>query len=168
MVNDEWKTNSSFIIHHSSFTIMTSFTSIPFKTESGMSQFEGMSKFSSAGIVLEFESKLFGLIKTGVKEIRLPLVEILDVKFRKGFFRLGAKIEIRLKNFAMLSELPSKDGKLTLKIVRDDFERAQEAVAKIQKDLTEHHENLPPAHTPVSILFDESEAETRELGEGNK
>jgi hypothetical protein len=147
---------------------MQSFISIPFKTESGLSQIDGMSKFSSAGIVLEFESKLFGLIKSGVKEIRLPLVEILDVKFRKGFFRFGAKIEIRLKNFALLSELPNRDGKITLKLVRDDFERAQEAVAKLQKDLTEHRESLPPTHTPVSVLFDESEAETKELDESNK
>jgi hypothetical protein len=147
---------------------MTSFTSIPFKTESGLSQIDGMSKFSSAGIVLEFESKLFGLIKSGVKEIRLPLAEILDVKFRKGFFRFFARIEIRLKNFALLSELPSKDGKITLKLVRDDFERAQEAVAKIQKDLTGQRESLPPAHTPVSVLFDDSEAETKELDESNK
>ncbi len=147
---------------------MQTFTSIPFKTESGLSQFDGMSKFSSAGIVLEFESKLLGFIKTGVKEIRLPLIEILDVKFRKGFFRFGARIEIRLKNFALLSELPSRDGKITLKIVRDDFERAHEAVAKMQKDLTEHHDALPPTHTPVSILFDDSEAETKELEEGNR
>jgi hypothetical protein len=147
---------------------MTTFTSIPFKTETGLSQIDGMSKFSSAGIVLEFESKLFGLIKSGVKEIRLPMAEILDVKFRKGVFRFFARIEIRLKNFALLSELPSKDGKITLKLVRDDFERAQEAVARMHKELTEHRETLPPAHTPVSVLFDESEAETKELGEGNK
>ncbi len=147
---------------------MQQFTSIPFKTESGLSQIDGMSKFSSAGIVLEFESKLFGLIKSGVKEIRLPLAEILDVKFRKGFFRFFAKIEIRLKNFALLSELPSKDGKISLKLVRDDFERARDVVAKMQKDLTDHRENLPPTHTPVSVLFDESEAETQELDEGNK
>ena len=39
-----------------------SFTSVPFKTDSGMSQINGVAKFSSAGVVLEFESKLFGLI----------------------------------------------------------------------------------------------------------
>ncbi len=139
------------------------FTSIPFKTESGLSQIDGIGKFSSAGIVLEFESKLFGIIKGGVKEIRLPTADILDVKFRKGFFRYGAKIEIRLKSFTRLSELPNKDGKITLKLVRDDFERAREAVLKLQKDLTERRESLPPTHTPVSRLFDETEEETKEL-----
>ncbi len=144
---------------------MTSFISIPFKTESGLSQIDGMSKFSSAGIVLEFESKLLGFIKSGIKENRIALDEILDIKFRKGFFKFGARIELRLKSFARLSELPSSDGKLTLKIKRDDFELAREAVAKMQKDLTDNRETLPPAHTPVSILFDDSEAETKELNE---
>jgi hypothetical protein len=141
----------------------TNFISVPFKTESGLSQIDGMGKFSSAGVVLEFESKLFGIIKDGVKEARIAADEILDVKFRKGFLKRGAKIEIRLKDFTQLSKLPNKDGKITLKIKKDDFQRAREAVAKLQKVLTEQREFLPPAHTPVSRLFDESEDETKEL-----
>ncbi len=143
----------------------TNFISVPFKTESGLSQIDGMGKFSSAGIVLEFESKLFGIIKDGVKEARIATNEILDLKFRKGFLKYGAKIEIRLKDFSQLSQLPNKDGKVTLKIKKDDFERAREAVAKLQKDLTEQREFLPPTRTPVSRLFDESEDETKELNE---
>ena len=143
---------------------MQSFTSVPFKTESGLSSINGVAKFSGAGIVLEFESKLFGLISDGVKEVRLHLSEILDVKFRKGFFKYGAKIEIRTKTFLKLAELPSKEGKFTLKLVPEDFIRAREAVAQLQKDLTGHQQDLPPAHTPVSSLFeDETEEETKEL-----
>jgi len=144
---------------------MTNFITVPFKAESGLSQFDGMGKFSPAGIVLEFESKFLGFIKSGVKENRIALDEILDVKFRKGFFKMGAKIEIRLKSFTRLAELPNNDGKITLKIKRDDFEIAREAVERLNKAMTEHQSNLPPAHTPVSVLFDESEAETKELSE---
>lgn len=146
----------------------TNFISVPFKTESGLSQIDGIGKFSSAGIVLEFESKLFGIIKNGVKEIRLSTADILDVRFRKGLFKIGAKIEIRLKSFAKLSELPNKNGKLALKIRRDDFQRAQEAVAKLQKDLTEYQESLPPTHTPVSRLFEDEETITQENISKNK
>ena len=141
------------------------FISVPFKAESGLSQFDGMGKFSPAGIVLEFESKFLGMIKTGVTENRIALDEILDIKFRKGIFKLGAKIVIRLKSVAKLSELPSSEGKLTLKIKREDFELAKEAVERLNKNLIEHQANLPPAHTPVSVLFDESESETKELSE---
>jgi len=144
---------------------MQNFTSVPFKTESALSSINGIAKFSGAGIVLEFESKLFGLISDGVKEVRLALIDILDVKFRKGFFKYGAKIEIRTKTFTKLAELPNKEGKFTLKLVPADFERARDAVAQLQKDLTGHQQELPPAHTPVSSLFDEDapEEETKEL-----
>lgn len=140
------------------------FTSVPFKTESGLSSINGMAKFSAAGIVLEFESKLFGLISDGVKEVRLALPDILDVKFRKGFFRRGAKIEIRATTFTKLAELPNKDGKLTLKLVPADFDRAKGAVEELQRDMSETDAAMPPVQTPVSQLFDdEPEEETRVL-----
>ena len=146
---------------------MQNFTTVPFKTETahGLSQINGVAKFSSAGIILEYESKLFGIIAGGVKEVRLSVAEILDVRFRKGVFKHGAKIEIRTKTVTKLAELPNSDGKLTLKIVRADFERAQDAIAQLQMELTGHQRELPPTHTPVSRLFDEDdpEDETKEL-----
>jgi hypothetical protein len=145
---------------------MQSFISVPFKTESahGLSQINGVAKFSPAGIVLEFESKLFGVIPGGVKEVRIPIGELLDVKFRKGIFRYGAKIEIRTRTFATLSALPNNNGKVTLKLIRDDFDRGQQAVEHLQKDISGYADELPPARTPVSELFDdESEDETKRL-----
>jgi hypothetical protein len=145
---------------------MQNFTSIPFKSESehGITSVNGIAKISAAGIVLEFESKLFGLISHGVKEVRLHLTDILDVKFKKGVFRRSAKIEIRTRTIAKLAELPNSDGKLILKIVRDDFERALNAVEKLQKDMNAETAALPPPHTQVSELFDdENEDETKPL-----
>src|SRR6187402_121059 len=109
------------------------FTSVPFKTESshGLTSYTGLAKFSSAGIVLEFESKILGMIPGGVKEVRLPVAEILDIKFKKGFFRLGAKIVIRTKTFAVLSAMPNDNGRVTLKLIREDFELGKSAVEQI-------------------------------------
>lgn len=143
---------------------MPSYKSVPFKTESGLSQIDGIAKFSSAGIVLEFESKLLGLIKGGVKEIRIALDELLDVRLKKGFFKIGASVQIRLKNFSKLSALPSQDGRLSLKIKREDFQLAKEAVEQLLKDLEDHQASLPPTRTSVSSLFENSdELETTEL-----
>lgn len=143
--------------------MQTAFISVPFKIDDGFSQIAGVGKFSPAGVVLEYEGKIFGIIKSGVKEARIALDEILDVKLKKGFFKHGARIEIRLKSFTRLAEVPNKDGKITLKIQRDDYERAHEVVEKLNKDLTEYAQSLPPTRTPVSRLFDESEEDTKEL-----
>ncbi len=86
--------------------MQTGFTSVPFKTKSGVSQIDGIGKFSAAGIVLEYEGKIFGVIKSGIKESRLALDDILNVKFRKGVFKIGGIIEIRMKSSAILSLPP--------------------------------------------------------------
>ena len=130
-----------------------------------MTQIAGISKFSSAGIVIEFESKLFGIINNGVKEVRIALNEILDVKFKKGIFKVGAKIEVRLNTFAKLSELPNKNGRLILKVVREDYEEAERDAAKLQKDVQNHQLSLSEEKTPVRRLFDESEDDTKKLDE---
>ena len=148
---------------------MQGFTTIPFKTESehGLTQVNGVAKFSSAGVVLEFESKLFGLIGGGVKEVRLAIGDILDINFRKGIFKRGSKIVIRMKTFAKLAEVPNQDGKLMLKLVREDFDRAQSAVEQLQRNLNQHAESLPPPHTSIGeLIADESEDETKLLNEG--
>ncbi|MCA1589855.1 MAG: hypothetical protein LC734_05580 [Acidobacteria bacterium] len=138
--------------------MQSSFTSVPFSTESGhgLSTYNGVAKFSSAGVVLEFESKLFGVIARGVKEVRLPIAEILDIKFRKGVLKRGAKIEIRTKSFAKLVELPNSDGKVSLKLARDDFERGRKAVEELQREMLVRTELESPVHSPVSELFLES------------
>lgn len=144
---------------------MKSFSSIPFKAEKhgGLSEVNGVAKFSGAGIVLEFESKLFGLISDGVKEARIPLSELMDVKFKKGVFKRGAKIEIRTKSLGPIADLPKEDGKLILKLKAEDFDRANEAVTQMTRDIATYEAAIPPIHTPVSVLFDSSEDEMQEL-----
>lgn len=144
---------------------MQSFTSVPFKTktDSGFTYINGVAKFSPAGIVLEFESKLLGLISTGIKEARVPIGELLDVKFKKGMMKRGSKIEIRLNSFTGLKNVPNNDGKITLQIEREDFDRAREAVSRLEKDRIEHLASLPPPHPPIRSLFDNSEDDTQEL-----
>ena len=148
--------------------MINGFTSVPFKIDDNFSQVAGVAKFSGAGIVLEFESKLFGIIKSGVKEVRIALDEILDVKLKKGVFKRGARIEIRLQSFTKLNEVPNRDGRITLKLARDDFERGAQAVARLQKDLSDLQESLPPVHTPVSRLFDENDDEPSSLNAGRE
>lgn len=145
------------------------FISVPFKTESphGLTSYNGVAKFSPAGIVLEFESKILGMIPGGVKEARLPIGEILDIKFKKGFLKVGARIVIRTKTFAVLAAMPNDNGRVSLKLIREDFELGKSAVEQIQKEMAGYAAELPPPRTPVGELFqDESEEETRPLDKG--
>ncbi len=110
--------------------------------------------------MLEFEAKILGLMKTGVKEVRVALAEINDIKFKKGLLKFGAKIEIKLKSFTKLSEIPNQDGKIKLQISREDFIQAEDTVNKILECLKERHDILPPSNVSVSELFED---ETKEL-----
>lgn len=141
------------------------FISVPFKIETvhGLSSGDGIAKFSPAGIVLEFEMKFIGLVKTGTKDVRLPLEEILAIKFRKGFFRYFTKIEIRMASFLKMSEVPSEDGKIVLKIPRDHHEDAREAVEMLLNASSEYNASLPPPQMPVKSLFDGDDLDTNKL-----
>jgi len=138
---------------------MQTFTSVPFKSEHGISQVHGVAKFSSAGIVLEYESKIIGLISTGLKDANIPIEELLDVKFKKSMVNRGGKIEIRLKSFRRLAELPNQQGKIVLKVNADDRDRAREAAERITKDIAEHARSAPPPHPPLESIFEDDTAE---------
>lgn len=159
--------------------IKPQFISVPFKADSanGVTEYNGVAKFSPAGIVFEFESVLLGLINSEVKEVQVALNEILDIRFRKGMYKFFAQIQLRLRNFATLSQLPNYSGKVKLKIKREDFEVAREAVEKtlqymnginplVLQGNNDSNEDLP-AQVSVSELFDTEKLETRDLP-GNK
>lgn len=157
------------------------YISVPFKSDSGngFKEYNGIAKFSAAGIVFEFESKFFGLIQDEIKEVRVSLDEILDIKFRKGFYKFFTRIQLRLKNFTKLSELPNESGKVKLKIKREDFELAQAAVEqtlqfmsdvnlKELENINNSNEQLPPAQTSVNELFDTEKLGKKDSKKTNK
>jgi len=132
------------------------FITIPFKIEGahgGFAVVNGMAKISRAGVVLEFEAKIFGMMKTGIKEVRVPLDEIEEILISRKFFRHA--LEIWLNNFRTLTEIPNKDGRIILHISKADRLRAIEA-AKILEMAKSERAAREILQTPVSRLFDES------------
>jgi len=133
------------------------FISIPFKIEGahgGFSVVNGMAKINRAGIVLEFEAKIFGMMKTGVKEVRVPIGEIEDLKIKKRFFRFT--LEVWLNNFKTISEIPNKDGRIILQITKDDRLRAEQAI-KVLHNARAEKDALEILQTPVGRLFGDDE-----------
>lgn len=139
------------------------YISISFKIDGsqtgGFKTVDGMAKISRAGVVIEFEAKIFGIMKTGIKEVRIPLNEIEEVRVVKKFFK--HTFEIWLNNFRTLSEIPNKDGRVILQISKDDRPRAEQA-ARILQAARSETDALEILQTPVSRLFGDDE-ETGEL-----
>jgi hypothetical protein len=161
--------------------IKPQFVSVPFSASSanGMTEYNGIAKFSPAGIVIEFESKLLGLVGGEVKEVRVTLDEILTIRFRKGIYKFFAQIQLRLKNYTKISQLPNNSGQVKLNIKREDFELAQKAVeqtlqfingydSQALRESNDSNEQLPPAQTSVNELFDTEKLEAGDLRETNK
>ncbi|CAA9396729.1 MAG: hypothetical protein AVDCRST_MAG74-1349 [uncultured Pyrinomonadaceae bacterium] len=140
----------------------TNYISIAFKIDGsqtgGFKTVDGMAKISRAGIVVEFEAKIFGIMKTGIKEVRIPLAEIEEVRVGRKFFK--HTLEIWLNNFRTLSEIPNKDGRIILQISKEDRTRAEQAARVLQTARSET-DALEILNSPVSRLFGDDE-ETKE------
>lgn len=143
------------------------FITVPFKADSpnGMMSYRGIAKFSFAGIVIEYESKVLDMIGGEVKEVQIALDEIFDIRFRKGFYKFFGQIQIRLTNYQKISQLPNNDGKVKLSVKRENYELAQEAVEQMLRYIKsenpaslestdETDKYLPPVKTSVNELFD--------------
>lgn len=142
----------------------SNFISLPFKIDGsqtgGFKTVDGIAKFSAAGIVIEFEAKIFGIMRTGVKEVRVPVAEIETVEVRRKFFR--HTLEIWLNNFKTLNEIPNKNGRIVLQISKDDRPRADQIKRLLEKTRLEQ-DAIEFLKSPVSRLF--GDEDTKELSE---
>ena len=102
---------------------------LPFKVPElfgGFAEGRGLAKIDSADLTLELvvRDSLVQLLKSGVKEVRIPRSEIDAVSFKRGWF--GAKVRIRVKSMKWLKDLPGCDnGEVTLHVARRDREQAE-------------------------------------------
>ena len=67
------------------------------------------------------------VLKTGVKEIRIPRSDIDAIQLKRGWF--GATVRVRVKSIKWLAGLPDcENGELTLHVARRDRDRAVDFV----------------------------------------
>jgi hypothetical protein len=157
------------------------FITVPFKAKSpnGMMYYHGIAKFSFAGVIIEYESKILNMISGEVKEVQIALDEIFDIKFRKGIYKFFGQIQFRLQNYKKISELPNKDGKVKLGIKREDYDLASEAVEQTLQFMkgistsnleaaNNSNKELPPIKTSVDELFDTEKLENKNTLETNE
>jgi hypothetical protein len=96
-------------------------------------------------------------MKTGIKEVRIPLAEIEEIRVVRKFFT--HTLEIWLNNFRTLSEIPNKDGRIILQISKEDRTRAEQAARVLQTARAEH-DALEILNSPISRLFGNDEEST--------
>ena len=105
---------------------------VPFRVPdlyAGLANGSGIATATPLELTLQFvvEDSVFKVIKTKVKEIRIPRAEIQSIRHRRGFFR--DKLIVRVKTLALLQELPGCDNcDITLRVARRDRHQAGDAV----------------------------------------
>jgi len=107
------------------------------KVHQGLSKLEGIVKVSETGLILEYEIETLGLLRSRVKELRVPLPEIESIRLKKNWFT--ARLIVRTKSLRALQGIPgSKQGHVILLVRRSDRKKAEELVSLLMLYVSEY------------------------------
>lgn len=100
---------------------------------------EGILRDEGGHLAMEFQIKdsLAGILKTGVRTIRIPLKELVSVTITKGWLGtswMGVKIVLQGVSMETLKDVPGmSQGKVELSVARKDRESAEKLVAGLHE-----------------------------------
>lgn len=109
---------------------------VPFTIQNvfqGFAETEGILSVEGTDLRLEFQTadNVLGLLKSGVREVRLPLNKIEEIAFRKRWF--GCSLVIRVAEMQGASEVPNfRQGEILLSIAKKHSQAACDLVSAIQ------------------------------------
>lgn len=92
----------------------------------GFAEAHGIIRFDGVQLTLEFEIQdgVFGVVKSGVKEIRLPVSEIAAITFKRKTFR--ALIVLRCHRVKSVEKIPGqKGGEFRIQVKRAHRDEAE-------------------------------------------
>lgn len=105
--------------------------------EAGLSQVSGVVREGTDSLVVEYQSKLLGLIKSDIKVIQIPFREITNVAFSSNIFQ--AKLRIQLKTLRNIGDFPAqKQGDLELVIARANREEARRFASSVNLSVSRY------------------------------
>jgi hypothetical protein len=105
----------------------------------GLAEAHGIVRAESWGIALEYEvaDAFLGVLKSGVKEARIPYEDLETVEATRGF--LSGGLQIRVRSLRALEGIPGgKKDTLTLGVARKDRAAAEEFASTIALLQAEH------------------------------
>ena len=116
--------------------------SVPFKVDQfeGLATSQGIVFFSEDVIVVQYETKdaVFGAIKSGLKEIEIPLDVVEEVTFDAGLFR--KKLTIVVSDMDYCVDVPGGNGnRISLPIKKKYADNAEDFVQAIVLRASELH-----------------------------
>jgi hypothetical protein len=110
---------------------------VPFTLDNvyqGFANCHGLIRDEGDHLALEFQvqDSLVGLIKSGVKQIRIPLADVASVALERKWLGMSTNLIIQLSHMQPIQEVPGMEqGRLTLGIARKDRAAAAKFVADL-------------------------------------
>ena len=104
----------------------------------GFAKASGCIRFDGQNVTLEFQVKddVVGYVSSGVKNVSIPLSEIVSLQLIQSWFGLTNNIEIMTDQLSTLEHVPrSEQGRATLQIARRDLPLAQRFVTAVQREM---------------------------------
>ena len=112
---------------------------VPFKIDhvyGGLGECHGLLKQDGKFLVLEFQvqDSVLNVLKSGVKNIEIPLADIARVTLRRRWFGLSNSLEVQLSRMDLAEQVPGmKHGRLALGIYRRDVPLAEDLIEGMQQ-----------------------------------
>jgi hypothetical protein len=112
-------------------------SAIPFLIDDacgGFAHCHGLIRDEGETLVIEFQTQdaIAGVIKTEVREARIPLKEIAGITLHQSWFGFSNKLALQLASMKQVTSLPGmRQGKILLPIARVDRDAAQRLVTSI-------------------------------------
>ncbi len=106
----------------------------------GLGECHGLLRDEGENLCFEFQTQdsLAGLIKSRVREVRIPVKELVSVTLTKGWLGtswMGVTIVIQATKLDTLKDIPrSSQGRVELSIARKDRDAAEKFVANLHED----------------------------------
>ncbi len=106
------------------------------RVHAGLSEATGLARLTESGLTLEYQVRLLGLIRFGIREITVPFKEIAAVHLKKNL--LQTRIVLQTRSLRTLGTMPgSRTGQLVLRVARRDRETAALLVSALRLHLSE-------------------------------
>lgn len=115
--------------------------SLPFKITnlfSDLAEAHGLMTIEGDYVRMEFQTQdaILGLLKSQLKEIRIPIQELNSVIYEKKLF--GTKIILKANKLSTLSKVPGHEkGQVVLEISRKDRDVAEKLTSSMDMKITE-------------------------------